>query len=361
MAKVLHVVERYLDLSSGFVHGHISRSRHRGAVISAQPLVNGGAFPFTDVAALPGGLRVVPEPLRGRLARRLVLRHAERREVQLAHAHFGYALPYARVLQRRAGIPVVVSLHGHDATAWPTEAPWAYAPPADLVRAVIVPSRWLAARTVALGFAPTQVRVIPSGVDTSFFTPSAVPEGPPVVGFVGRLVDKKGVATLMAAWPLVRAEVPDAELRVLGDGPLASLIAGDGVTRIVPVAAKRHEQVRDLLRSATVVASPSQTGADGDSESLLLVNLEAQASGRAVVTTNHGGIPEFVAANASALLVPERDPAALGTALVRVLSDRSLAMRLGSGGPQVAAEFDASAMTARVDDLYDEVLERRSS
>ncbi|MDP1793572.1 MAG: glycosyltransferase, partial [Acidimicrobiales bacterium] len=112
---------------------------------------------------------------------------------------------------------------------------------------------------------------------------------------------------------------------------------------------------------ATVVASPSQTAANGDAESLLLVNLEAQASGRAVVTTQHGGIPEFVAANASALLVPERDPAALADALARVLRDRELATRLGSGGPLVAGEFDIAAMAARVDDLYDEVLERPSS
>ncbi|MDP1793862.1 MAG: glycosyltransferase, partial [Acidimicrobiales bacterium] len=182
MATVLHVVERYLDLSSGFVHGQVSRSRHSGSVLSIQRVVNRDAFPLADIASLPVGR------LPARVARGLVLRHAQRRGAEMAHAHFGYALPYARVLQRRVGLPVVVSLHGHDATAWPDEAPWAYAPSPGLVRAVVVPSRWLAVRATVLGFSTEQIRVIPSGVDTSFFTPSPVPEDA-VVAFVGRLVE----------------------------------------------------------------------------------------------------------------------------------------------------------------------------
>lgn len=361
MARILHVVERYLDLSSGFVHAQISRSRHDGAVVSRFPVVNRDAFPLAQVRSLPRALGLLPAKPQARAARTLVLRHGQRVGAELTHAHFGYALPYARILQRRAGIPVVVSLHGHDATAWPEHAPWAFAPAADLVAAVVVPSRWLAARAEELGFRADQIRIIPSGVDAEFFTPAPLPDGPPVVGFVGRLVEKKGVDTLLAAWPRVRAAVPDATLRVLGDGPLAGRVRGDGIVRVLPDPGQRHEQVRELLRASTVVASPSQTAADGDAESLLLVNLEAQAAGRPVVTTRHGGIPEFVAENSSALLVPERDPAALADALIRVLTDRALASGLGAGGPRVAAEFDVSAMARRVDDLYDELLARRSS
>lgn len=361
MARVLHVVERYLDLSSGFVHAQISRSRHAASVVSILPAQHRDAFPVDDLAVVPRMVRALPNAMRGRAARALVLRHGQRRKAELAHAHFGYALPYTRVMRRRGAIPVVVSLHGHDVTAWPRLAPWAYEQPADLVDAVIVPSRWLAGRAEALGFSPDQIRVIPSGVDTAVFRPSPLPDGPPVVGFVGRLVEKKGIDTLLTAWPTVRTAVPDARLRVLGDGPLASRVVGAGVERVRPDAASRHDQVRALLAASTVIASPSQTATDGDAESLLLVNLEAQAVGRPVVTTDHGGIPEFVAENSSALVVPERDPAALADALVRVLTDRALAQRLGSGGPVVAAEFDSTAMTARVDDLYDEVLERRST
>lgn len=349
MARVLHIVERYLDLSSGFVHGQISRSRHEASVLSIQPVVNGEAFPVDEVHALP--VRGLP----ARVARGLVVRHGRHVRADIAHAHFGYALPYARVLQRRARLPVVVSLHGHDATAWAAANEWAYAPSPSLVAAVVVPSRWLAARALELGFSSAQVRVIPSGVDTTFFVPSPLPPEP-VVAFVGRLVEKKGIDTLMAAWPAVRAAVPGAVLRLLGDGPMAALVVGEGVERIAPDAATRHGQVRSLFSAARVVVTPSQTAADGDAESLLLVNLEAQAAGRPVVTTRHGGIPEFVSENASALVVAERSPSELADALIRVLADDALAQRLASGGPAVAREFDIAAMAARVDDLYDEVL-----
>jgi glycosyltransferase involved in cell wall biosynthesis len=113
-----------------------------------------------------------------------------------------------------------------------------------------------------------------------------------------------------------------------------------------------------VLGAASVVTTPSRTGPDGDAESLLLVNLEAQASGRPVVTTRHGGIPEFVDEGSSALLVPEGDAGALADALVRVLADRDLATRMAGAGPAVAERFEVGACTARIDDLYGVLLAR---
>jgi glycosyltransferase involved in cell wall biosynthesis len=175
---------------------------------------------------------------------------------------------------------------------------------------------------------------------------------------VGRFVEKKGLDVLLAAWPAVTAALPGATLRVLGDGPLANLLPANdpSVRHVRPDPAHRAAQVRDLLRGARVVASPSRTAASGDAESLLLVNLEAQASGRPVVSTRHGGIPEFVEEDGSALLVPEADTDALADALIRVLTDADLAQRLATAGPAVAARFDLTVCTARLDDLYDAVL-----
>jgi colanic acid/amylovoran biosynthesis glycosyltransferase len=155
--------------------------------------------------------------------------------------------------------------------------------------------------------------------------------------------------------------VPEATLHVLGDGPLATLLpqAGAGVVHVRPDPSRRAHQVRDLLRDASVVTTPSRTAADGDAESLLLVNLEAQASGRPVVTTRHGGIPEYVDDGTSALLVPEGDADALAAALIRVLEDDALATRLGQHGRVVATRYDVAACTAAVDDLYDELVATR--
>ena len=115
-------------------------------------------------------------------------------------------------------------------------------------------------------------------------------------------------------------------------------------------------QSRAAIRAASVVASPSRTATDDAVESLLIVNLEAQASGRPVVTTRHGGIPEFVDEGRTALVVPEADPAALARALVAVLRDHQLAARLGGAGPAWARQFDVGVCAARVDAVYDALL-----
>jgi len=164
---------------------------------------------------------------------------------------------------------------------------------------------------------------------------------------------------LLAAWPAVRARVPDARLRLLGYGPLEERARSSGLdgVEVTPAdPARRAAQVRDAMRAARLVVTPSRTAADGDVETLLLVNLEAQASGRAVVTTRHGGIPEFVDDGNTALVVPENDPDALADGLARVLADDALAIRLGGAGPAWVKRFDWTETTATMDALYDELI-----
>lgn len=359
MTTVLHYVEHWLELSAGFVHAQVTRSRHRAVVVSHNAAENLDAFAVPRLWELRHLHRLTPERQWPNV-RTLALQAAVAAyRARVVHVHFGYVAGDVVPLVRRTGVPLVVSLHGHDVTALPRRQPAHYAEVADVAAAAIVPSAFLAEVVVALGFDDDRVHVIPSGVDTSWHTPSPLPSRPSVA-FVGRLVEKKGIDVLLRAWPSVLARVPRATLRVLGDGPLAPLLrdAGASVAHVRPDPARRNEQVREVLRAARVVATPSRTAGDGDAESLLLVNLEAQASGRPVVTTRHGGIPEFVAADESALLVPENDADALAAALVRVLDDDALASRLAEHGPVLAARFDVGRCTAAVDDLYDRVAER---
>lgn len=362
VAAVLHYVERWLEISAGFVHAQVSASRHGGVVVSRDARQNRAAYPYRPVRRLNWLHALTPErywPVARRRALRLI---AEAYRIDVLHAHFGFAAGDLVPLAGRTGRPLVVSLHGYDATALPGLVPGIYQPLIPAVRAVVVPSRFLAEVVADLGFPAERIHIIPSGVDVSFFAPSPLPAGLPRVAFVGRLVEKKGVDVLLAAWPAVRRAVPEARLHLLGTGPLAERIPADdpSVVHEGPDPTRRREQVRTALQAATVVATPSRTAADGDAESLLLVNLEAQAVGRPVVTTRHGGIPEFVADGVTALLVPEADPGALSTALIRVLTDRALAERMGAAGPTHAARWPISQCANRMDDLYDELAAQRS-
>ncbi|HLI74987.1 MAG TPA: glycosyltransferase [Acidimicrobiales bacterium] len=356
--RVLHYIARWLPASEGFVHDLVENVRRGGLVVSMARPENTERFP------LRGGVRLVslatvravtPPPLRQKAVTASLLTLARRHRVGVVHAHHGYRADNLAGLLRHRSMPLVLSLHGDDVTGHVAAQPDYYRHIVDRVGAVIVPSRFLAGLAESQGFAAERIRVIPSGVDTSYFTPSPVPLEHPEVVFVGRFVEKKGLDVLAAAWPTVREAVPTARLRLLGFGPLEPLarsIGGD----VEVVLSPTRPAVRDAMRGARVVVSPSRMARGDAVESLVVVNLEAQASARPVVTTRHGGIPEFVSDGETALVVPENDPGELVRALVTVLTDDDLARRLGGAGPAWAAAFDLRRTARQVDDLYDELL-----
>jgi colanic acid/amylovoran biosynthesis glycosyltransferase len=352
--SVLHYVQRWLPLSEQFVDAQIRHSRHRGVVVSRERFENADAFPYRPRWSLAMPRALMPHRYEGRAITGALTAVARRYATDVVHVHFGYRAHDVLGLVRRRGLPLVVSLHGNDVTAFARAWPRHYETVFDRSSAIVVPSRFLARHVESRGADAARVHVIPSGVDTQCFTPTPLPDGPPQAAFVGRFVEKKGLDVLAGAWPKVRAAVPGATLVLLGGGPCADLVAGlEGATVVPPTPLRRAEQVRDVMRNATVVVSPSRTTPDGDVESLLLANLEAQASGRPVVTTRHGGIPEFVSDGETALLVDEDDPAGLADALTRVLADRDFAVRLGAAGPARIAHLDTRRCAARVDELYE--------
>ena len=349
---VIHYVQNWLPISAGFVHSHVRHSRHRAIVVTRERAENRKAFPHRPVVSLGR--------LPSRAGRAATAGVAALARSGITHVHFGYAVDDVLPAVRRRGLRVVLSLHGDDALALPREKPHHYDAALEHVDAVVVPSEFLVPAAASIGVAPDRIVVVPAGVDTTFFRPSPLPAGKPEALFVGRFVEKKGLDVLLAAWPMVRAAVSDARLRIIGSGPLETLVdraAGqNGISVERPDPARRSQQVRDAIRAAWVVVQPSRTASNGDAETLLVVNLEAQASGRAVVTTRHGGIPEYVGEGTTALVVPENDPGALAEQLAHLLGDRAEAARLGAAGPDLAADYDVRRCSARIDDLYEQVM-----
>jgi glycosyltransferase involved in cell wall biosynthesis len=354
MPTVLHTMQRWLPLSEQFVSSLVVGSRHRSVVLSRLPATNRRTFPHRPVFSL--GMIPASWPRTGahrRVITAAIALIARAARAHIIHHHHGYRLSDVEGAVRRLRLPLVVSLHGHDVTTYEREWPGSLRTLAH-ASAVIVPSRFLADRVAPLGVDEDRIHVIPSGVDLRWFTPTPLPDGPEVL-FVGRFVEKKGLDMLLQAWPSVLTAAPAARLRILGSGPLEELArsGGPGVHVEITDPTRRADQVRDAIRDARVVVTPSRTAADGDAETLLLVNLEAQASGRPLVTTRHGGIPEYVDADRTALVVPEDDVAALGGAIARLLTDEELALRMAAAGPELAGRYDVAACTARVDALYD--------
>ncbi|MEP7157846.1 MAG: glycosyltransferase family 4 protein, partial [Chloroflexota bacterium] len=205
------------------------------------------------------------------------------------------------------------------------------------------------------------------------------PEGTPLVGVVARLEPEKGHATLLHAWPLVLERVPEARLLIVGEGSQRELLEAQAEqldlmgehcskdrcvgTRLARPGAKvlftgLRDDVPNVTAALDVAVLPSYREAQG------LAILEALALRRPVVATDVGGVPEMISSGKTGLLVPPRDPDALGEAIARLLTNHPLADTLARAGHDfVVANFSIEHMLDEVARIYDEgaaVAARRS-
>jgi colanic acid/amylovoran biosynthesis glycosyltransferase len=245
------------------------------------------------------------------------VRAARRVDADLVHAHW---LP-AGWVAARSGKPYVLQVWGSDIEL-ARRTPRLARRVLRGARLVIAASNDLADRTRALG--AHEVRVIPSGVDI----PSAVGEeaDPPEVLYAGRLSPEKGILELVEA-------ADGLNLVIAGDGPLRNRVPGS--RGFVP-----HDALQQLYERAAVVVCPSRREGFG------VACLEAMAHGRPVVATSVGGLRDLVVDGETGIVVPPREPAALRSALDRLLGDPELRRRLGSAGRERArAHFGWDAVT----------------
>lgn len=191
-----------------------------------------------------------------------------------------------------------------------------------------------------LGVGEDRIRVVKPGADLDLFTPAAAPQPEPVIAFVSPVAANKGIDRVLEAFALVRQKVPAARLRVLGDGPLADRVAGEGVEHLGRGDAAR---VAEVLREAAVfVTAPRSTWKW--SEQFGLAYLEAMACGLPVVTTICGTNHEIVVPPNERVV---DDAAALAEALVGFLADPARRAEVGAGNRRhVEEHHDLRRQTA---------------
>ena len=221
---------------------------------------------------------------------------------------------------------------------------------------VVAPSQQTEAEVLTVGFARDRVIRIPNGVDVGRFAPAGrfQPASPArTVLFLGRLDAQKGVDILLRAWGDVVAQLPETTLAICGDGPEAATLRATAVQAGVADHVRLLGAVPDPemhLRAAVAFVLPSWH------EGLPNVLLEAMATGLPCVATAIAGTMDVATDERDALLVPPGDAAALTKALLRVLTDRDLADRLGSAARRrVTADFSLDANVSRYEQLYAEM------
>jgi glycosyltransferase involved in cell wall biosynthesis len=209
-----------------------------------------------------------------------------------------------------------------------------------------------------------RVSVIPNGVDVNRFNPNVDGGGirrrlrledRQVILFVGGLRDRKGIPYLMQAMKHVRKEVPDSYLVICGEGSQRSSL--EEMSRELGISEYTiftgevpYEDLPKYYAACDLFVLPSNYEAQG------IVLLEAMSSQRAVVATRVGGIPETVGSDVG-ILVPPRDPSTLAQAMLTLLKDPELRLRMGRAGRKKASGFDWRKIASKTIELYKRCIE----
>ena len=198
------------------------------------------------------------------------------------------------------------------------------------------------------------------GVDVEKFARRSVEPASevPTILSVGRLVDKKGFSDFVDALSILKDRGTPFGAIIVGGGPekgnLSAQIERLGLTgQVTLLGVVSQEALVGIYKEATVFALACRILDDGDRDGIPNVLMESMATGLPVVTTPISGIPEVVRGGENGLLVPERDPAALASALDLLLHDGELRRRLGDAArATMVAEMSADAMAQKLADLF---------
>lgn len=288
----------------------------------------------------PGGLRAhyieYPTlPVVGRLWNGMVCAHWIRRQVEAFRPdvilnYWLYPEGYAAVrVGRSLGVPVIAGSIGSDLNRIPDSITrWWTRQAIGGASFVVTVSDHLRRQAIALGAVPDRTRRIINGTDTSLFHPAGRAEArrelnldpeARMILFVGWIAPTKGLRELGEAFARLARQSPRLRLVLIGEGEMRRELeeqaraAGVG-DRLLFAGRRNSAEIARWLAAADLFCLPSWA------EGCPNVVVEALACGRAVVSTEVGGIPELVNTPAKGILVPPRNAGALTDALARALA-----------------------------------------
>ena len=317
-------------------------------------------------------------PFRDLLAAFQIWRLCRRERFTIVHTHQVKAALFGQMAARLAGVPIVINtVHGfyfHEHTprwkksAWVALEQWC----ATFSDLLLSQNKEDIDTAVETGICRRQqIEHLGNGIDVRRFDRAAIPAerlarlraelgiptGVPVIGFVGRLVEEKGLLELFAAVAQLRGRHADLRFLVVGPvdsdmpdhlGPAAATSAGIGD---ITVFAGYRDDMPELYALMTVLVLPSHR------EGLPRAPMEASSMGVPTVATEIRGCREVVRPDQNGYLVPVTDVAALAQAIERILSDQALATRLGARAREIAVdEFDEQIIFRRVVAVYRRLL-----
>lgn len=297
-----------------------------------------------------------------------MIRRAQQLDPDIIYAvPFPTATPYyAWQAARRLGCPWVIQPHIHEAQMNASLLGilhWLFPKASAILTNTEAEKKFLTGR----GLDPHKIRIFGQGLPESSWQPG---DGPafrrrlglgdrPLVVFVGRKVEGKGLDLLLEALPQVRSKVPEAVLLLAGQrSPYSRNLLGgippDQADYILSLDDFPEEEKIDLLAAADVLALPSAI------ESFGVVFLEAWAQKKPVIGLDIPAVASLIENGKDGLLVPPGDVQALAAVLVRLLQDPALRRSLGeAGAAKVRERYEAGKVAAGMGGFFRELIEGR--
>jgi glycosyltransferase involved in cell wall biosynthesis len=224
---------------------------------------------------------------------------------------------------------------------------------------IVAVAHSVADELAAYGLDPASIAVLGNAVDPQLFAPNDDAAKPGNLLYVGRLSDRKGLADLVEATAIVARTRPATRLVLVGSGPLegslrglaAELGIGQQVEFAGHIDATDRERLVGQYQQAATYVQPSHY------EGLPTALLEAMACARPVVATAISGHLDAILPDKNGLLVPAREPAALATAIGRLLDDPGWAAGLGRAARQTVLEhYSWTTLGDAYEAAYDRLL-----
>lgn len=235
----------------------------------------------------------------------------------------------------------------------------------NCAQAIITPSSAYKSLLSGKGVAPDKIKVVPYGIDLGRFHPNNDGswfkkkygcDGSRVILSVGRLNYQKGFSYLIKAMPNVLRHFSDVKLVIVGEGEDLAYLRGISKRlgleeSILFTGAMSSSEIPEAYAAADVFVLPSIF------ESFGIVLIEAQATGKPVVCTRVGGVPEAVVDGKTGLMVEPQKPDELTNAIIAILSDRKMAKSIGERGRRyVEDKFGWDSIVDEVVNLYEEAV-----
>jgi glycosyltransferase involved in cell wall biosynthesis len=287
------------------------------------------------------------------LAIPVIARAVKRHKTQITQSNLSTASWWCGWLEALGGPKSVGHVHGFTSARWHRQQSH-----------LLAVSGAVKDDLIAQGIPADKITVLWNALDAEEFRPQRDPlavrsefgadASTPVIGTFGHLSIKKGQRELFGAIPTILKRFPTAQFWIIGQGDMkaeleATARAG-GFLDNVRLAGYRRDAA-DVMNALDIFCLPSHR------EPCALVYVEAALLCKPIVACRAGGAPESIADGETGLLVPPKESAGLGEAILSLLENRDVARRMGQAGHDRACDiFTWSKYIATLEGVYDRVL-----